>query len=275
MGTIKVKKAKGVFIMAWFYSKDVNLYFEDRGTGIPLIFIHPPVLTGFNFKYQLDELAKDFRVIAPDLRGHGKSETSNRPFTYSLIVEDLKTMLKHLNIDRAILCGYSTGGSIALQFMLQEPDKVLGGVQLGGLSEVMEKDDRLKKFISIGAKVAELGARSTLALAISSSNANNFSYFKELFAEAKKGSAKKMQEYYECSLHFNITKELMKIQVPVLLLYGEKDKDFIPYGHLNQKFLPNSTFHYISGVKHHIPTKNHQEVNQRIKEFIENKLLTC
>lgn len=89
--------------MSWFYAKDVNLYFEDRGEGIPLIFIHPPVLTGMNFKYQLEELAKDFRVIAPDLRGHGKSEASNRPFTYSLIVDDLKTLMKHLNIDKAIL----------------------------------------------------------------------------------------------------------------------------------------------------------------------------
>ncbi len=261
--------------MSWFYAKDVNLYFEDRGKGIPLVFIHPPVLTGMNFKYQLEELAKDFRVIAPDLRGHGKSEASNRPFTYSLIVEDLKTMLKHLNIDKAILCGYSTGGSIALQFMLQEPEKVLGGVLLGGLSEVMEKDDRLKNYISMGAKTAKLGARSALAFAISYSNANNFSYFKELFSEAKKGSAKKMQEYYECSLQFNITKELVNIQVPVLLLYGEKDKDFIPYGHLNQKFLPNNTFQYISGVKHQIPTKNHKEVNQQIKEFIKNTILTC
>ncbi|HBI03022.1 MAG TPA: alpha/beta hydrolase, partial [Paenibacillaceae bacterium] len=52
--------------MSWFYAKDVNLYFEDRGKGIPLVFIHPPVLTGMNFKYQLEELAKDFRVIAPD-----------------------------------------------------------------------------------------------------------------------------------------------------------------------------------------------------------------
>lgn len=159
--------------------------------------------------------------------------------------------------------------------MLQEQEKVLGGVLLGGLSEVMEKDDRLKKFISMGAKAAALGARSTLAFAISYSNANNYSYFKELFAEAKKGSAQKMQEYYEYSLQFNITKELMNIQVPVLLLYGEKDKDFIPYGHLNHKFLPNSTLHYIFGAKHQIPTKNHQEVNQMIKEFIENTILTC
>lgn len=258
--------------MAWFYSKDVNLYYEDHGKGIPLIFIHPPVLSGINFKYQMKELSKEFRVIVPDLRGHGKSESSNRPFTYSLIVDDLKTMLKHLNIDKTVICGYSTGGSIALQFMLQEPEKVLGGVLLGGLSEVMEKDKRLKTFISIGAKAAELGSRSTLALAISYSNANNLSYFKELFREAKKGSPKKMQEYYEYSLKFNCTKELLTIQAPVLLLHGEKDKDFIPYGHLIQKYLPNSRMHYISGVKHQIPTKNYKEVNQRIKEFVQQEI---
>jgi len=265
---MKRKKSKGVFFMSWFYTKDATLYYEERGKGIPLVFIHPPVLTGKIFKYQLEELGEKFRVIAPDLRGHGNSEASGRPFSYSLIVHDLKALLKHLHIERAFICGYSTGGSIALKFMLEEPEKVMGGILLGGISEVMEKDFRLQKFISIGAKAAQLGAKAPLTFAMCYSNSNNYSYFKELFAETKKGSVKKMQEYFTCSLRFNITKELLNIHAPVLLLYGEKDKDFIPYGRLIHKFLPNSTFQYISKTRHQIPTKNPREVNKRIAEFI-------
>ena len=258
--------------MPWLNLRDnISLYYEDRGKGIPLLFIHPPVLTGVNFRYQLDELSSQFRIIVPDLRGHGKSEYSPQPFTYSLIAQDIKELLDHLSIDRVFICGYSTGGSIALQFMLQEPKRVWGSVLMGGISEVMKNDTRLKKNISFAAKTADLGAGSTLAFIISSSNANNLPFFLELFKNAKQGSDRNMREYYQYSVHYNCTKDLTKIQAPVLLLYGEKDKDFIPYGHLLHKYLPSSTIKYIPGVKHQIPTKNHKETNVLIKQFIKKQ----
>jgi pimeloyl-ACP methyl ester carboxylesterase len=50
-------------------------------------------------------------MITFDIRGHGKSQYSNKPLTFPLIVEDIKLLLDHLEVEKAFICGYSTGGS--------------------------------------------------------------------------------------------------------------------------------------------------------------------
>ncbi len=80
--------------------KDSSLFFHVKGEGIPIVFIHPPVLTGMNFLYQVEKLSNVFKVITFDIRGHGRSQVSKQPLTYSLIAEDTKSLLDHLDINR-------------------------------------------------------------------------------------------------------------------------------------------------------------------------------
>ena len=72
----------------------ISLFYQVKGEGPSIVFIHPPLLTSANFEYQVDELSKNFRVITFDIRGHGRSHYSDQPITYSLIVEDIKNLLK-------------------------------------------------------------------------------------------------------------------------------------------------------------------------------------
>ena len=81
----------------------ISLYYTVNGKGIPIVFIHPPVLTCLNFKYQVEELSKEFQVITFDIRGHGRSQYSNQQVTYPLIVEDIKRLLDHLKIKKAFI----------------------------------------------------------------------------------------------------------------------------------------------------------------------------
>lgn len=94
----------------------VDLYYHVQGKGIPVVFIHPPLLTSMNFIYQVNELSNRFKVIVFDIRGHGNSSFSEKALTYPLISHDISQLLDHLKIDQAFICGYSTGGSIALDF---------------------------------------------------------------------------------------------------------------------------------------------------------------
>ncbi len=148
----------------------ISLHYSVRGKGVPIVFIHPPVLTSVNFQYQLEELSEEFKVITFDIRGHGRSQYSRLPVTYPLIIEDIKHLLDHLKIKKAIICGYSTGGSIVLEFLLSCADRALGGIVIGGMSEV--RDTSLKQKISLGISLANKDAVPILALSISWSNSN-------------------------------------------------------------------------------------------------------
>src|SRR3954447_26820196 len=133
----------------------ISLFYKVKGEGPSVVFIHPPLLTSANFEYQVDELSKNFRVITFDIRGHGRSQYSAQPITYSLIVKDIKNILDYLGIDKAFLCGYSTGGSIVFEFLQSYSDRAFGGIVISGMSEV--SDWYLEKRISLSSLLSKPG----------------------------------------------------------------------------------------------------------------------
>ncbi|WP_028392358.1 alpha/beta fold hydrolase [Bacillus cihuensis] len=249
----------------------ISLYYTVKGKGIPIVFIHPPVLTGLNFTYQIEELSQEFKVITFDIRGHGGSQYSRPPVTYPLIVEDIKHLLDHLKIKKAFICGYSTGGSIVLEYLLNSADWALGGIVIGGMSEV--RDKYLKKKISLGMSLANKGAISVLALSISWSNSNTKKLFIKMFKEARKGDARNIEQYYRYSLHYNCTHQLEKINLPILLVYGKEDKPFYYYAKILHEKLPCKELTFIDHAKHQIPTKAANDLNERIKHFINTHMM--
>ncbi|QSO48257.1 alpha/beta fold hydrolase [Alicyclobacillus mengziensis] len=245
----------------------VSLYYVVKGQGIPIILIHPPVLTSISFAAQLRELSQECQTIAFDIRGHGKSQESAKPVTYPLIASDMKELMSGLGIEKAFLCGYSTGGSIVLEFLLRYPERAYGGIIVSGISEV--HDLRLKTRMLLGMVVAKLGAMRTLALSLAWSNSER-SMFWKTFQDAKKGNNQNAAEYYRYSLTYNCTDQLSEIKSPVLLVYGDKDKGFHSYGQLLHRLLPHNEFVYIRDVKHQIPSKAATAFHEVVKKFIDS-----
>jgi pimeloyl-ACP methyl ester carboxylesterase len=251
--------------MTYLEIDDTSLYYSVKGDGVPIVFIHPPLLTSENFTYQVDELSKNYKVITFDIRGHGKSDYSSTPLSYPLIVEDIKRLLDHLRIDKAYLCGYSTGGSIVLEFLLTSNERALGGIIVSGMSEA---NGVLKEKIELGRSLAEQDAVPLIALSVSKTNSNNKEMFQLLLTTSLKGNAINIEQYYAYSSEYNCTDQLENINLPVLLVYGKKDRQFHPYAKILHKKIKQNELKIIDHVKHQIPTKAANELNQFIKEFI-------
>lgn len=243
----------------------VNLYYITKGQGIPIIFVHPPILTSTSFSAQLRGLSKQYQIIAFDIRGHGKSSPSKATVTYSLIASDIKELMNALQIDKAFLCGYSTGGSVVLEFLLLYPDRAHGGIIIGGISEV--HDVRLKVRIALGMLLAKWGAMKTLAFSLAWSNSERRMRWKT-FQDAQLGNSENAEQYYRYSLKYHCTDQLPQIRRPVLLVYGEKDKGFHSYGKLLHELLPQNEFIVIRDVKHQIPSKASRQLHQAITHFV-------
>ncbi|WP_143186297.1 alpha/beta fold hydrolase [Paenibacillus sp. P3E] len=244
-----------------------SMYYADCGQGTTIIFIHPPVLTSLNFLYQMNTLSQDFRTVSFDIRGHGSSEPSREEITYPLIVEDIRQLMNQLKIEKAFLCGYSTGGSIVLDFLLNCPERALGGIVISGMSEV--KDNKLKKKIAQARFLSQIGAVGVIALSTSWNQAKTkLPLLRTMFYDAKKANAQNAEQYYHYSLQYNCTDLLEKIYHPVLLVYGEEDTLFHPYAKLLQERLPKSELVCIQKAKHQIPTNAAGKVNELIRQFI-------
>ncbi len=97
------------------------LYFTERGSGPPLLLVHGLMVTGEMFEPVIEHLANRHRLIVPDLRGHGRSRRLPPPYTAAQLASDLARLLDHLGIDSTAVLGYSQGGAIAQQLVLDHP----------------------------------------------------------------------------------------------------------------------------------------------------------
>jgi len=101
------------------------LYYEDTGGNLPaLVLAHGVLMDREMFAPQVDALRSRYRVITWDARCHGETETTDDPFSYADLAEDLKGLLDHLGIAHAVIGGMSQGGFVALRFALKHPEGV-------------------------------------------------------------------------------------------------------------------------------------------------------
>lgn len=103
----------------------VETYYERRGEGRPIVFIHGAIMDHRMWATQLDALDDEFTTVAYDVRGHGRTGGTDVPtYTVDLYVEDLDALLTALDLDRPVLCGLSLGGCIAQAYAATYPEKV-------------------------------------------------------------------------------------------------------------------------------------------------------
>jgi len=123
---------------------DIELHYTQRGSGEPLVLLHGNGEDSTYFEHQVGFLAKRFRVIAPDTRGHGKTPRGAAPFTLEQFACDLREFLDGLDIGAAHLLGFSDGANIAMLFALAHPGRVKSLVLNGGnlFPEGLEPDVR-------------------------------------------------------------------------------------------------------------------------------------
>jgi pimeloyl-ACP methyl ester carboxylesterase len=103
---------------------DVNaaaLYYEEHGDGTPLILIHGGLASGSQWKPVVPELAKSFRVITPDSRGHGRSTNPAGKLSYARIADDIAALIAALGLERPVVGGWSDGGQVTLELGARHP----------------------------------------------------------------------------------------------------------------------------------------------------------
>jgi len=109
-----------------------TIHYHDVGEGPPVVLLHglsvPAEMSWFASGIA-QRLAGSYRVITPDLRGHGKSASPHTPEAYGMeLVHDVPRLLDHLGIEKAYIAGYSLGGLITLKTMVTYPERVCGAV---------------------------------------------------------------------------------------------------------------------------------------------------
>jgi pimeloyl-ACP methyl ester carboxylesterase len=112
--------------MTTIHVNGIEMHFEELGAGEPLLLLHGFTGAGADWRhaYDLDELARRWRLIVPDLRGHGRSTNPGGAFTHAQCARDVGALLDHLGIARFRAVGMSLGGNTLLHMATGVPDRV-------------------------------------------------------------------------------------------------------------------------------------------------------
>ena len=120
---------------AFFEVDGVRLHYVEAGRGTPVILVHGLAcdhVPNWMLPRIFQKLSKRYRVIALDIRGHGKSDKPHDPAQYGLeLVDDIVRLMDHLGIGKAHVVGYSLGGFITLKLAVRHPDRLLSAAPCG------------------------------------------------------------------------------------------------------------------------------------------------
>lgn len=104
----------------------ITLYYEDHGSGPPVVLTHGYASNAAMWRGQIEPLTERYRLITWDMRGHGGTDSPEDASAYSEAhtVEDLAGLLRHLGVEQAVIGGLSLGGYMSLAFNLAHPEMV-------------------------------------------------------------------------------------------------------------------------------------------------------
>ncbi len=115
------------FVERFFDAGEVRLrYLEGPDNGPALVLVHAQAMTCESYSRVAPDLARDFHVFLPDVRGHGRSSWTSGGYTWDTMSRDIERLLRQIVREPAIVSGNSSGGTIAVWLAANAPDTVLG-----------------------------------------------------------------------------------------------------------------------------------------------------
>ena len=252
----------------------VNYNDEGRDEAPVIIFIHGFPFTKSTWDAQTAALKNTYRVISYDIRGHGSSDVGDDDFSIQLFVSDLLCLMDRLNLDKAILCGLSMGGYIALLAVKNHPDRfeglILSDTQcVADTAEAKEK--RLNTIESIKGngvkKYADESIKNLFAAESFITRKNEIADVRQMIIETPAQSL--CNTLLALSTRKETCSSLHDIKIPVLILVGEEDKITPPAASrfMHEK-IQKSVFSIITQAGHLANVENPIQYNSHLEDFL-------
>lgn len=275
MGTIRVGKEN---------SNDIELYYEDHGSGEPVVLIHGYPLSGASWEKQTPALLNaGYRVITYDRRGFGKSSQPTDRYNYDTFAQDLQKLITQLKLQDVTLVGFSMGGGeIARYFGRYGSKGVSKAVFIGAVPPFLLKTTDNPE--GLDPSVMEDTKKAAAA--------DRYAYFAEFFKNfhntdlllGKRVSEEVVRGSWNVAASASGTasvacvptwfedfrKDLTHVDVPTLVIHGDDDR-IVPLaasGERTARLVKGARLHVVTGGPHCITWTHAEELNAELLKFL-------
>jgi non-heme chloroperoxidase len=265
-------------------STDIELYYEDHGTGDPVVLIHGYPLSGSSWEKQLPVLLDaGHRVITYDRRGFGKSSQPTTGYNYDTFAEDLHKLVTHLKLRNFALAGFSMGGGEVARYIGKYGSKdVSKAVIISGVPPFLLKTADNQE--GVDGSVFE-GLQKAIA-------ADRYAFFTEFFKNfyntdvllGKRVSEQAVQASWNVAAiasataslacvptwHEDFRTDVARIDVPTLVIHGDADRivPFAAAGQRTAKLVKGARLTVIKDGPHNVAWTHAEEVNSELVNFL-------
>ncbi len=265
-------------------STSIELYYEDHGSGQPVVLIHGYPLDGSSWEKQTHALLEaGYRVITYDRRGSGKSSQPTIGYDYDTFAADLKVVLDTLDLTEVVLVGFSMGtGEVALYIGNYGSTRVAKAVFLGSLEPFLLQTDDNPTGVPQEVFDGLLKAVKADRFAFFTGFYQNFYNLDENLGSRVSQEVVDVSQSIAAGSSFyssvadqptwltDFRGDIPKIDVPALIVHGTADR-ILPIdstGRVFAKSLPSAEYVEIEGAPHGMLWTHHAEVNTVLLAFL-------
>ncbi len=281
---------EGSWQHAYITTNGVKLHYVTQGEGDLMLMLHGFPEFWYSWRHQIPEFAKDYKVVALDLRGYNDSDKPADKSAYVMdeFILDVEGVIKGLGYDKCILVGHDWGGAIAWNFAYAHPEMVERLIILNlphpaKFAEGIRNPQQLLRssymfFFQIPWLPEFLIQSSDYQLienAIKGMAVNKSAFSKEDLeaykdAAAKRGAMTATLNYYRNIFQQRMTSQDWSVlEVPTLMIWGEKDTALgkeLTYG--TEAYVRDFQIKYIPDCSHWVQQEKPELVNQYMRDFL-------
>jgi pimeloyl-ACP methyl ester carboxylesterase len=258
---------------------DVNIYYEVHGKGQALVLVMGLGGSSAWWFRQVPAFSQQYRVVAFDNRGTGRSDKPDAPYTMEMMAADVDGLLENIGIKVAHIFGVSMGGMIAQHFALNYPQKVasliLGCTTCGGSHSIIADAEAISALSDIERmqrQTPEERTREMLPLLWSQEFINKNESFVEQFIAKVTEYVTPLHGYIrqvEAIMEHDTYERLPKIKVPTLVIAGDSDK-LVPVenSRLLASRIPNAELVILKNMGHGFNIEAEDATNKTILRFL-------
>jgi non-heme chloroperoxidase len=265
-------------------SAAIRIYYEDHGSGPPVVLVHGYALSGHSWeKQEAALLAAGHRVVTYDRRGFGASSRPSIGYDFDTLAGDLHVLLSSLELDQVVLAGFAMGtGEVARHLAVHGSARVRAAVLVAPLLPFLLKTnddpDGIDRSVldDIAARIAadrpaamkDFMDRSYNIDLLGGSRVSDQAWQNSFYVAISASANAALRCVTACQEDFR--GDLAAISVPVLVIHGDQDR-VLPYEATSRRLpamLKNARFTVIAGGPHAIIWTHADEVNQALLDFI-------
>jgi len=267
--------------MSYARSGQVSLYYEDTGTGPPIVFVHEYANDLRGWEAQVRFFSRWYRCITYNARGYPPSDVPENDDLYGQqqAADDIGGVLDHLGLDRAYLVGLSMGAAAALHFTMQHPRRVLGLVFASGGSGsdaasrerfIQEAQQAAQVFLDQGMQpFVDVMSYGPTRVQLLNKDPRGWEEFRRNLSEhSPLGAALTMRNYQarRPSL-FEFEQQLRATPVPSLIIAGDEDDPVLETSLFLKKCLPASGLQLLPRTGHAVNLEEPAAFNAAVHDF--------